>query len=174
MEDHCRVLLPGTVSIGGLTKAELLANLRELDVRFNPAAEALLADPRFTTLGARQVVEIGAYSVAELGFDEGATYGQLIARALTSGLVACPLELGPHLRIQFLNQPDGSDGMPLSRGRAPTGSLTVASSPIDDSDETPKGFYLRRADGVLWLRGYWSRADHILRPGDVLVFARAS
>lgn len=173
MEDSRR-LVPGAVSIGGLIKSELLAALREHDVQINQAAETLFADSRFTTLGARHVVEIAAVSVAELGFGDGATYGQLKARALESGLVECPLELGPHLRMQFRHQPEGADAKPLIRGRAPLGSITVASSPLDDSDETAKGFYLRRADSVLWLRGYWSWPGHIWSPDAVLVFSRVA
>jgi hypothetical protein len=172
MEDSRRPCLPIAVSIGGLSKSELLASLRERGVQLNRAAEALFEDPRFTTLGRRQVVEIAAVSVGELGFGEGATYGRLVARALESGLVECPLELGPHLRIQFPNQPDGADGKPMTHGRAPPGSITVASSPLDDSDETPKGFYLRRVDAVAWLRGYWSWPGHVWSPEDVLVFCR--
>jgi hypothetical protein len=48
----------------------------------------------------------------------------------------------------------------------------VASRPLDESEETPKGFYLRRNDGVLWLRGYWSHAGHLWSPEDLLVFSR--
>jgi len=174
MEDSRRPLMPGAVSIGGLSKSDLHAALREHDVQLNQAAEALFEDPRFTTLGARHVVEVVALSVAELGFGEGATYGQLITRALESGLVECPLELGPHLRMQFRNQPDGVDTKPPTRGRAPPSSVTVASPPLDDSDETAKGFYLRRVDSVLWLRGYWSWPGHIWSPDALLVFSRAA
>jgi hypothetical protein len=84
------------------------------------------------------------------------------------------MELGPHLRAQFLDQPDSADGTPLTHGRAPPGSITVASSPLDDRDETAKGFYLRRVDTVLWLRGYWSWPGHIWNPEDVLVFSRGT
>jgi hypothetical protein len=118
------------------------------------------------------VLRGAGYTVADLGFVEGATYQQLTARALESGLVECPLELGPHFRLQFLDQPEGSAGFPATKHRAPPGSITIASSPLDDCEETPKGFYLRRIDGVLWLRGYWSWSDNIWRPEDVLVFSR--
>jgi hypothetical protein len=144
------------VSIGGIVRSELLSVLRERNVQLNEAAEALFQDHRFTTLARQHVVEVAALSVAELGFGEGASYWQLVARALELGLTECPLELGPHLRLQFLAQPDGADGTPLTHGRAPPGSITVASSPLDEGDETAKGFYLRRVDAVLWLRGYWS------------------
>ena len=170
--DSHRVFIPNAVRIGGMSKSELLRALRERNVQFNNAAEALFEDRRFTTLGRQHLIEIAALSVAELGFGEGATYGQLIARALESGLIECPLEIGPHLRLQFLDQPDGADGMPLTHGRAPPGSITVASPPLDDTDETPKGFYLRRVDGALSLRGYWSWSGHIWSPEDVLVFSR--
>ena len=166
--------MPSTVTIGGMSKSELRTVLRQHDVQLNEAAEALFDDRRFTTRSRQQVVEIAALSIAELGFAEGATYDQLVARALESGWVECPLELGPHLRIQFLTQPDGADGRPLTHGRAPPGSITVASPALDDTEETAKGFYLRRVDVVLWLRGYRSWPGHIWSAEDVLVFSKGT
>lgn len=157
------------VRIGGMSPPELLRALRERGVRLNEAAEALFGDPRFTTLEQHHAVGIATLSVAELGFGEGATWGQIAARARESGLVECPLELGPHLRLQFENQPD-AEGMPSTRGRAPPGSITVASPPLDDTEETPKGFYLRRLGDALWLRGYRSWDGHVWSPEDVFVF----
>jgi hypothetical protein len=164
--------VPSSVRIGGIDKRDLLQALRDRNVQLNQAAEALFQDRRFTSLSRSRVVEIAALSVADLGFGEGATYDQLTARALASGLVECPLELGPHLRLQFLDQAEGSVGLPATEHRAPPGSITVASVPLDDYEETPKGFYLRRIDGVLWLRGYWSHPGNVWRPDDVLVYAR--
>jgi hypothetical protein len=164
--------MPSAVYIGELDKLSLLRTLREHNVQLNQAAEALFEDHRFTPLGVKKVIEIESLSVADLGFRDGATYEQLMTRARGSGLVECPLELGPYLRIQFLEQPEGTPGSPLTHGRAPPNSLTVASSPLDNSDETPKGFYLRCVDGVLWLRGYRSSPGHVWSPEDVLVFSR--
>jgi hypothetical protein len=160
------------VRVGGLDQDALLDALRLRDVRLNPAAEALFADPRFLPLGRSRDIEIAALSVAELGFAEPATYARLGARAAESGLVECPLELGPYLRLQFLEQPEGAAGAPSTPGQAPPGSLTVASAPLDDRYETPKGFYLRRIDGAPWLRGYWSSPADVWNLQDVLVFAR--
>lgn len=160
--------------VGGIAKSSLLQSLRERGVQLNQAAEDLFADDRFATAAEGRDVEIAARTVAELGFPDGATYDRLVASAAAAGLVECPLELGPHLRLQFVDQADGADGLPMSRGRAPTGSITIASSPLDDRDETPKGFYLRRVGDVLWLRGYWSGPDHVWSPGDVLVFGRGA
>jgi hypothetical protein len=170
--DSRRGAMPRTVRVGGVSKAELLRALREQGVHLNHFAETLFDDRRFTTLGSPRVVEIAALSVAELGFRAGATCRQIVARGRESGWIECPLETGPHLRLQFTDQPDGSDGMPLTHGRAPPGSITVASPPLDDTDETPKGFYLRRAEGALWLRGYRASSDHVSSPQDVLLFSR--
>jgi hypothetical protein len=164
--------VPSSVRIGGVSKRDLLLALREHDVQLNRAAEALFEDRRFVPLGRARMVEVMALSVADLGFGEGAPYARLTARALASGFVECPLELGPHLRLQLLDQAEGSSGAPATDHRAPPGSITVASVPLDGSEATPKGFYLRRVDGVLWLRGYWSHPDHVWRPEDVLAYAR--
>jgi hypothetical protein len=165
-------VVPKEVRVGGVDKRELVRGLREHDVRLNEAAEALFEDRRFVPLGRRAVVEIAFVSVGDLGLPDGATYEQLVRRALKSGLVESPLELGAELRMRFRNQPEGSAGFPAREHRAPHGSVTVASSPLDGSDETPKGFYLRRIEGVLWLRGYRSWPGHIWASEDVFVFSR--
>jgi hypothetical protein len=157
-----------------MEKMALRQSLIAHEVQLNQAAESLFADHRFTPHDQQRVIEIAARSVAELGFDDGGTYEQLVTRARELGLVECPLELGPHLRMQFLDQPEGAPGLPRTRHQAPPGSITIASTPLDDQDETPKGFYLRRINGALWLRGYWSWAGHIWNPQDVLVFTRDS
>ena len=166
--------IPRTVTIGGMSRTELRVLLRQQGVQLNDAAEALFEDLRFTTGAARRDVEIAALSIAELGFAGGATYGQLVAAARTSGLGECPLELGPPLRTQFVTQPGGADAGPSTRGRAPRGSITVASPWLDDTDGTPKGFYLRTVDEVSWLRGYWSWPGHVWSAEDVLVFAQCT
>jgi hypothetical protein len=165
--------LPTAVRIGEMDKPGLLHALRSAKVQMNRAAEALFEDPRFTASNRPAVVEIAALSVAGLGFGEGATHPQIVARALAAGLTECPLELGPHLRLQFRDQPEVADATPPARGMAPPGAITVASAPLDDRYETPKGFYLRHVGGVLWLRGYWSSPDDAYNPHDVFVFARA-
>jgi hypothetical protein len=170
--DSRRASLPHEVQIGGMSTAELRSALGDRHVQLNRAAELLFQDPRFTTLPERRTVAIVALKVADLGFDAGSNYEQLVARALAEGYAECPLELGPHLRLQFVNQPDSADGLPMTHGRAPPGSITVASAALDDLDETPKGFYLRQVDGVLWLRGYWSWPGHVWSPDDVLVFSK--
>jgi hypothetical protein len=165
--------LPNTARIGGMDKQALMQSLQAHNIQLNQAATTLFQDPRFTITTQRKDIEIAILSVGELGL-QGATYQQLLTRASERGLVECPLELGAHLRLQLVEQPEGSIGFTSTQHRAPPGAITVASAPLDDSDETPKGFYLRRIEGALWLRGYCSWPGHLWSPEDVFVFARGS
>jgi hypothetical protein len=159
------------VRIGGVGRLELLAEIQRNRIALNQAGLELFADDRFTTDEATSILETVEITVASLGFARGATIANICERAVQLALCPCPLELGPHLRLQYLDQPEGQIGRPPSRHRAPPGSLTIASAPIAEDDDFPKGFYLRRIDGVLWLRGYRSGPDHVWSQEDHFVFA---
>lgn len=161
------------VRAGGVAKDELLARLRDAGVALNPLARELFADARFATSATPYVVETVERPVEDLGLPAGGTSSQLLQRAAASGLAACPLEVAPALRLEFIDQPEGRVGHPLTSHRAPPGSLTVASPLLALEGDTLRGFYLRRIEGTLWLRGYRCSADHVWSPHDVLVFARA-
>lgn len=161
-----------TVRVGGMSKNELLAALRDHDIQLNDYGRSLFAHSGFTTSLVASRVETVELAVADLGFAQGATMARIHQRATELGLSLCPLELGPHLRLQVLDQPEGHLGHPPSKHRAPPGSITVASRPLSDDHATPKGFYLRRIDGVLWLRGYRSAPDDLWSPDDRLAFCR--
>jgi hypothetical protein len=164
-------MTPESVTIGGVSKPQLLRMLREKGIRFNRAADVLFDDGRFETSEHERVVEIATVTVADLGFADGATYAELVSRANESQMAECPLELGPHLRLHFMDQPEVTSDS-TTKGEAPPGSITIASAPLDDADDTPKGFYLLSAEGILWLRGYWSGPDHRWKPQDRFVFSR--
>ena len=161
------------VRTGGLSKPELLAEFQKRGIELNDAGNALFAHSLFTTSATISVVETVEIPVVELGYQKGATTAQIHERAVRFGLSLCPLELGPHLRLQFLDQPEGFWGHPPSIHRAPPGSITVASHPLTQDDDDPKGFYLRCIKGVLWLRGYRCTAQHIWNPEDRLIFCVA-
>lgn len=164
--------LPAQVRIGGLSKRELLHSLGKQAVRWNQAAEDLFADDRFQLSAQEVEVPILVHSLADLGFADGATYPQIMLRAQEQGLKECPLELGPHLRLKYQEATEGDQRRGISSsGKAPLGSLTIASRPLDENDETPKGFYLRSLDGERWLRGYWADFEHIWGLDDHFVFA---
>jgi hypothetical protein len=158
------------IRVGDMSKAELLAEFERRGIELNEAGHELFAHDSFTTSKTKLLFVTVEISVADLGYPQGATMTQIHERAAKLGLALCPLELGPHLRLQFHDQPDGCRGYPPSQHGAPPGSITVASRQLTEDDDIPKGFYLRRINGVLRLRGYWSGPDHVWSPEDRLVF----
>ena len=160
-----------SVRIGGLSRLQLLAELQRNKIELNKAGLELFANDRFTPSEGSSTLETIEITVANLGFPQGTTIDRIYERAVQLGMSLCPLELGPHLRLQHRDQPEGHVGHPPSQHRAPPGSLTIASRHISEDDDVPKGFYLRRIDGVLWLRGYRSGPEHIWNQEDHFVFA---
>lgn len=158
------------VRIGGMSKAELRVQLVGQGVQLNAAALELFDSALFQTAAAPTLIEVVDVSVAELGCAGGATMPVLLERARQRGWAPCPLEAGPHLRLQYLDQPEGLVDSGSTRGRAPPGSLTVVSLPVSASWDVPMGFYLRRVAGALWLRGYRSDDAHVWAPSDRLLF----
>lgn len=164
--------LPNEVSVGGVSKVELRALLDRAYVRLNAYAERLFEDPRFQVGPEPEVIRLQIVSPAALGFAEGARFDHLVQAAAARGLGLCPLELGPHLRLQFLHQEEAPTTAADLKGTAPSGSLTVASEGPADEGQTPWGFYLRRIGEERWLRGYRSGPEHVWAPSDLLVFRR--
>ena len=62
-----------------------------------------------------------------------------------------PLEVAPHLRLQYTDQPNGP-------------YLTVASQKLRSDETFPNGLYLRSLDDGLWLRGYCATPDVVFAP----------
>lgn len=161
-----------TVDVGGLAKPDLLRELQKHAISMNELAERLFASDRFAVSETRYSLTTVELTVRELGFPRGATTVDTLQRAGELDLGPCPLELGPYLRLQVLDQPEGYDGKPVWRHRAPYGSITIASERPCADDDFPRGFYLRRMEGVLWLRGYRSGDRHLWDADDHLVFCR--
>jgi hypothetical protein len=160
--------IPLLLSVGGLSRRELLAALRKLGVRLNASAEVLLNSDAFDgqRLESFYVVQ---HTVAQLGFTDGANLSSIIDTGRETGLSLCPATTGPYLRLVMIDQPTAPDSV-MSNGSAPSGSITVAAAPLRNEDDYPKGFYLRSVDGVLWLRGYRASDRHVWSPHDRLAF----
>lgn len=159
-----------TVEVGGLTKSQLIEKLQQSFIMMNEYGERLFADDRFTTSEIKYTLQTVELTVGDLGFPDGAITAQIFSKAREIGLELCPLELGPYLRLEYLDQNEGYSGDSLKRHQAPSGSITIASEILTEDDEFPKGFYLRKINGVLWLRGYRADHLHVWNPGDQFVF----
>lgn len=145
----------GPVFVGGLSKEQLLDQLLAAKIQLNDWAKVLFQSDLFITSAVRRPLELLETTVGDLGFPPGATMPEIHAKALALGLSLPPLELAPHLRLQYRDQTEECAVDQTTTNRAPPGSLTVASLPVSDDPEFPKGFYLRRVESTLWLRG-WS------------------
>lgn len=135
-----------------MTRDELRTALRVHGVLLNAHAETLLDHVVFSPRDPEEitVVERGP---GDLGLSTGATLLELFQAAREHGLALCPPDTGPYLRLALTSQASAPDSV-LSAGRSPSGALKVASAPLSDDVEFPKGFYLRVVDGQQWLRGY--------------------
>lgn len=163
-----------TIQVGGLTKSQLIHELQQHSILMNEYAERLFADDHFMTSDLPYSLKTVELTVRDLGLFEGATMARIFQRASELGLELCPLELGPHLRLQYLEQPEGYLGKPFQRNQAPYGSITVASEILTDDEDFPKGFYLRRIKDVLWLRGYIAGHQHVWDPDDHFIFCETN
>jgi hypothetical protein len=161
------------VQVGGLTKLELIRKLSRNGISINEYAERLLESEHFTTSGSRYSAVTVELTIRDLGFPQGAAMAEIYAKAGALCLALCPPELGPHLRLQYLDQPEGHWGNPVQRHQAPSGSITIASKQLTKDDDFPKGFYLRRIMGVLWLRGYRCGPEHVWQPDDHFIFCQS-
>ncbi len=159
---------PLRLRIAELTRTELKGALTLAGVRLNTSAETLLENEVFDRVSA-ETVEIVECTVEDLGLARGAVLPQILASAREQGLLPCPMVSGPYLRLAMPKQMTARDSA-MSNGRAPTGSLTVASEPLRADDDYPKGFYLRVVDGESWLRGYRCSNEHLWSPGDRFAF----
>lgn len=160
------------VAVGGLTKSQLIQELKRCSVSMNEYGEILFADDKFTTSDTKYSLKTVELTVMDLGFPDGANTAQLFKRATELGLELCPLELGPHLRLEYLDQPEGYSGNSSQQHQAPSGSITIASEILTEDDDFPKGFYLRKVNGVLWLRGYTTDYLHVWKPEDHFIFIK--
>ena len=113
---------------------------RDDSISINKLAKKLFADERFTTSDNVDTMKTIEITVRDLGFFKGATIRQIFKTAQLLGLSLCPVELGPHLRLSYLDQSEGDLGEHSGEKKAPFGSITIASNILSKDDDFPKGF----------------------------------
>ena len=159
-----------TVCMGGCSRSQIFADFKALDVKINELGFRLLESETFKLSETRRFLVTVELTVRQLGYPQGARFSELCGRATSLGLSLCPVELGPFLRCQFLDQSESFLGQPITEHRAPPGSVTIASAPLVLDDDFPKGLYLRRINGELWLRGFTSSVEHVYDSEDHFIF----
>ena len=150
-----------TIKLGtGLKTAEEFRRvLRDGEFRLSDWASDILGKPAFKAADEETEVDLVKVTVAELGFKKGARRNQIYERARDLGLELCPPEVGPQLRLQYQDQPNGE-------------WILVAMEPIVDSDGDPKLFNVERNDSELWLNSNWSNPDNFWNADNQWVFCR--
>lgn len=96
-------------------------------------------------------------TVAELGFKKGARRDQIYERAKELELELCPPEVGPQLRLQYRDQPNGE-------------WVLIGMEPIADSGGDLDVFSVERDDSELWLDSDWGYPDDFWDADDRWVF----
>ena len=150
-----------TINLGtGLETAEDFRRaLRDGEFWLSAWASDILGKPAFTAATEESEVDLVKVTVAELGF-KGAQRDQIYARAKELGLELCPAEVGPQLRLQYQDQPNGE-------------WITVAmEEPIHASDGNLWLFFVGRGDSGLWLSSYCSDPDGFWVADEPWVFCR--
>jgi len=122
------------------------------------AAEAI-GRPAFSLSRTRSEINLAVVTVSQLGFPEGASLADVYARARQIGLELCPAEVGPLLRLQYLDQPLGE-------------FLHVAMKPIAAYGGGLVDFTLANTGAGLTLLGGDGRPDLVMHPGVRFVFVR--
>ncbi len=117
----------------------------------------ILGKPAFTVSSAEEEIQLANVSVADLGFKDGANYGDICSKAKELGLELCPNEVGPQLRLQYKDQPKGE-------------YLRIAMEPITDSDGDLNIFRVGHGDDGLWLNGRNGYSDYFWYALDRFVF----
>ena len=160
-----------SVVVGGASREELSELLSGRGIQLNEHARTLLEHPCFDAREPERV-EVLRRSLAELGVTEGGTLPEIFAAVRDRGFAPLPPDAGPYLRLAIVDQEQAPDSV-LSAGRVPTGAVNVLSPPLSADHEYPKGFYLRVADGVTWLRGYRCDDEYVWPAGSVLALRAA-
>ncbi len=151
------------ITYGGLSREDLLKELDGASIKLNEYAKSLFNSELFTLSRSERKAKIVVLSISDLGFEKGASFPELFKAIELNGFSCCPLEIGPYLRLAFLDQKEEYEP---EKNKAPKGSITIISKPLKEDDDFPKGFYIRKLDNSLWLRGYVCSMDNIWDKSD--------
>ena len=130
-----------TLKLGtGLQTADDFRNaLKKIGCQTGNYANDLLGKPEFKAATKEIEVDLVILTTSELtGKREGGTTTEVFAGAERLGLDRCPPEVGPQLRLQYKDQPNGE-------------CLLIGMEPISDSGGYLEVFCVERDDSDRWL-----------------------
>jgi hypothetical protein len=143
-----------TITVGGSKRVNAIREALETapcHMAIGDDADEILGRPAFPFSKTPRELDLVVLSVFELGFDDQASLYDIYARAVALGFELCPAEVGPALRLNYLDQPLGS-------------SLHIAMKPVAQYNGALVDFTLDNNDGALLLLGGDARPDR-MQPG---------
>lgn len=150
-----------TVKIGSHVSVEdLKSDITKGGHNISDYSKDILGKPAFTLADQESELELVKVTARELGFSNGATRKDIYNRAIEQGLMICPSEVGPQLKLQYKDQPKGE-------------WLLIAMEPITVSDGDLRVFRVERDDdGESWLSTDYDDPGIVWDADSVWVFAR--
>ncbi len=79
------------ISIGGITKDQLIKQLIEAGIQFNEYAKILFEHQRFSPINKPEKVQLVKVTLSDLDMDNPCSFQEVLNRASTLGLRICPL-----------------------------------------------------------------------------------
>lgn len=149
-----------------MTAEKSLRTLRERGILINRYAEMVIAHPCFSAAGPGETTVV-IVSLKELGLERGASLDELFRHIEGTQFTPCPPDTGFFLRLAWTDQPQSQNSILTGTHGSPDQAVTVLSERLERDDAFPRGLYLRRVDGNLWLRGYVCDSAYRF-PGDAL------
>jgi hypothetical protein len=146
-----------TITIGNIARDNFIPTLKERGINISDWSADMMEQSAFTVANQKEQIDLVNVSITELGFDEATRYDAICARAKKHGLELCPPEVGPQLRLQYLDQPLGE-------------WLRVAIEAIRDSDGDLNVFSVEHDDGGLWLISDYGRPNSTWPPDRRFIF----
>ena len=137
-------ILRTTIELSTKSPEEYTRELREQGFQTYDYAQDMLN--KMETLKQKEKIDLVSFSVGQLGFPNGATLVQIYDKAKELDLELCPPQVGPELRLNYKDQPNGE-------------WLRIAMEAISGRDGRPRVFRVVSNDGGLWLCHYWSPLD---------------
>ena len=146
------------IEIGTYKDVESLRKaLEESGVQIGNWASDILNKTKLSK--SKQSLDLVVRSVKELGFPNRAKLEDIYKAAKNQGLDLCPDEVGPQLRLQYSNQPNGE-------------WLVIAMEPIKDSFGDLDLFFVKCNHGDRWLRADYGRPGYFWNADNRFVFVR--
>lgn len=139
------------------TADDFRKSVKDNDMRLGDWASDILGKEAFTAATEETEVDLVRRSAKDLGLKGNARFDQICVRAKEQGLERCPAEVGPQLRLQYLDQPKNE-------------VLIIAMEAIRASYGNLNVFNVEHDDDGRWLNANYGNPDNVWNPDYQFVF----